>query len=94
MHVRSIYSDDVFPVGWCNKHKYLLNVPKLPYTDCNDFGYYYYASDTNVDINDLDENNLINCSHYVKGELPYHYIKKYIVFFWHLIFFKFNYNSC
>jgi len=30
LHVRSVYSDEVFPVGWCNKHKYSLSVPKLP----------------------------------------------------------------
>lgn len=78
LHVRSIYSDEVFPVGWCNKHKYLLNVPKLPYTDCSDYEHYYYSSDIDIDLNGSDKNNLIKYSNYFKGEIPYHYSKKYI----------------
>ncbi|XP_022172526.1 scm-like with four MBT domains protein 1 isoform X2 [Myzus persicae] len=31
LHVRSVYSDEVFPIGWCNKHKYFSSAPKLPY---------------------------------------------------------------
>lgn len=77
LHVRSVYSDEIFPVGWCNKHKYLLTTPKLPYIDCNDYENGYYMSDIEIDFNELDETSLIKYPHYVKGDLPYHYSKKY-----------------
>jgi len=79
LHVRSVCSDDVFPVGWCNKHRYSLSAPKLPYTDCNDYENYYYSSDIEIDLNGSDKNNL-KYSHYFKGEIPYHFSKKYIIF--------------
>lgn len=70
--MRSVYSDDVFPVGWCSKHKYSLSTPKYPYINNNDFDNYYYASDV-----ELKEENLIKYPQYFKGEIFYHYSKKY-----------------
>lgn len=75
--MRSVYSDDVFPVGWCNKHKYSLSTPKYPYTDNNDFNNYYYTSDLDIDFNESQEENLIKYPQYFKGEIFYHHSKKY-----------------
>lgn len=90
LHVRSIYSDDVFPVGWCNKNKYPLSVPKLPYTDCNDYDNCYYASDIDIEFNKSNENDLLMYSQYFKGEIPYHFSKKYNFLFIY-IYLKYEY---
>lgn len=75
LHVRSIYSDDIFPIGWCNKHKYSLSIPKLPFTDCNNYESNYYASDIDMD-NESHEDILTKYPHYFKGEIPYHFSQK------------------
>lgn len=83
--MRSIYSDDVFPVGWCNKHKYSLNGPKLPYANHNVYENYYYISDDEMDLNRPDVNKLINYPHFIKGDIYYHYNKKYNLFVSYII---------
>ncbi|XP_025406134.1 uncharacterized protein LOC112680298 isoform X2 [Sipha flava] len=76
LHVRSVYSDDVFPVGWCNKHKYLLSTPKVPFADCDDYKNMYYASDIDIDFHLVDKDYLEKYPNFVKGEIFYHYSKK------------------
>ncbi|VVC29794.1 SLED domain,Zinc finger, C2CH-type,Sterile alpha motif/pointed domain,Mbt repeat [Cinara cedri] len=73
LHVRSIYSDDIFPIGWCNKHKYLLSTPKLPFTDCNSYENHYYGSDIDTDFNESHTEFLTKYPNYFKGDIPYHY---------------------
>jgi len=77
LHLRSVYSYEVFPAGWCNKHKYSLSVPKLPYKDSKDYEHCYYSSDVDIDFSQSDQNNLTKYPHYVKGEIFYHFSKKY-----------------
>ncbi|KAL4104178.1 hypothetical protein QTP88_019487 [Uroleucon formosanum] len=76
LHLRSVYSDEVFPVGWCNKHKYSLGVPKLPYNDSNDFDHCYYSSDVDIDLSQSDQENLTKYPRYLKGDIFYHFSKK------------------
>lgn len=93
--MRSVYSDDVFPVGWCNKHKYSLSTPKLPFTDCDDYKTMYYASDIDIDFNQSDNNYLEKYPNFVKGEIFYHYSKKYAFFifiFIYIFFINFKKN--
>lgn len=75
-------------MDWCNKHKYLLNTPKLPFTDCDDYENMYYASD--IDVNLSDNDNLEKCPNLVKGEIFYHYSKRYECF--HI--YNFIYFNC
>lgn len=75
-----MYSDEIFPVGWCNKHKYILTVPKLSYTNSNDYDHCYYGSDIDFDFNESDTENLSKYTNYFKGEIPYHYQEKYVFF--------------
>jgi len=77
LHLRSVYSDEVFPVGWCNKHNYSLGVPKLPYNDSKDFEHCYYSSDVDIDLSQSDQDNLTKYPHYLKGDILYHFSKKY-----------------
>lgn len=83
--MRSVYSDEVFPVGWCNKHKYSLSVPKFPYDDSNDFEHCYYSSDVDIDLSQLDQENLTKYPHYLKGGIFYHFSKKYNFNWWLII---------
>jgi len=76
-HLRSICSDEVFPVGWCNKHKYNLGVPKRPYNVSNDFEHCYYLSDIDFNLSQSDEENVTKYPHYLKKEIFYHLNKKY-----------------
>lgn len=76
LHVRSIYSDDIFPIGWCNKHKYSIRIPKFPFTDCNNYENHYYASDIDMEFNESHKDFLIKYPNYLKGEIPYHYSQK------------------
>eukprot|EP00102_Acyrthosiphon_pisum_P026276 XP_016663486.1 PREDICTED: scm-like with four MBT domains protein 1 [Acyrthosiphon pisum] len=75
-HLRSIYSDEVFPVGWCNKHKYNLGIPKPPYNVSNDFEHCYYLSDIDINLSQSDEENVTKYPHYLKEEIFYHFSKK------------------
>ncbi|KAL5237491.1 hypothetical protein ACI65C_004901 [Semiaphis heraclei] len=61
-----VYSDEVFPVGWCNKHNYSLGVPKLPYNDSKDFEQCYYSSDIDIDLSQTDQDNLTKYPDYLK----------------------------
>ncbi|XP_029341210.1 scm-like with four MBT domains protein 1 [Acyrthosiphon pisum] len=74
LHLRSVYSDEVFPVGWCNKYKYSLGVPKLPYNDSNDFEHCYYSSDVDIDLSQSDLST--KYPRYLKGEIFYHFSNK------------------
>ncbi|XP_029342125.1 scm-like with four MBT domains protein 1 isoform X2 [Acyrthosiphon pisum] len=76
LHLRSVYSDEVFPVGWCNKHKYSLGAPKLPYNDSNDFEHCYYSSDVDIDLSQSDQDLSKKYPRYLKGEIFYHFSKK------------------
>lgn len=80
LHVRSIYSSEIFPIGWCNKHKYILSFPKSPYIDCSDYVNCYYTSDIDVDFNESDDKNAIKYPRFFKGDVHYHYKKKYNFF--------------
>lgn len=75
--MRSVYSDDIFPIGWCNKHKYSLNSPKLPYANCKTYENYYYISDDEMDLDEPNVKKLTNDPQYIKGEILYHYNNKY-----------------
>ncbi|XP_060871947.1 scm-like with four MBT domains protein 1 isoform X2 [Metopolophium dirhodum] len=57
LHVRSVYSDDVFPVGWCNKHKYSLSVPKLPHRDNQNVDDGWIESLKRKNIGDCEKGN-------------------------------------
>ncbi|VVC28864.1 SLED domain,Mbt repeat [Cinara cedri] len=71
LHVQSIYSDDIFPIGWCNKHKYSLSTPKLPFINCNNYENHYVSDiDTNFESH---KEFLTKYPNYFKGEIPYHY---------------------
>lgn len=74
--MRSVYSDDIFPVGWCNKHKYLLSTPKIPFNDCDNYINCYYASDVEIDFDELDNKVLLKYPNYCKGDVPYHFSKR------------------
>lgn len=76
LHVRSVYSDEIFPVGWCNKHEYSLSVPKRPYNDSNDFKHCYYSSDVDIDLSQSDQETFTKYPHYLKGEIIYHFSNK------------------
>ncbi|XP_022180429.1 scm-like with four MBT domains protein 1 [Myzus persicae] len=76
LHLRSVYSDEVFPAGWCNKHNYSLSVPKLPYNDSKDFEHCYYSSDIDIDFSQSDQDNLTKYPDYLKGEIFYHFCKR------------------
>lgn len=75
--MRSVYSDEVFPVGWCDKHNYPLTTPKCPYVDYDYNDNCYYASDIEIDFNASNVEWLIKYPNYYKGELLYHYRKCY-----------------
>uniref|UniRef100_A0A2S2R5G4 Scm-like with four MBT domains protein 1 n=1 Tax=Sipha flava TaxID=143950 RepID=A0A2S2R5G4_9HEMI len=77
LHVRSVYSDEVFPVGWCDKHNYPLTTPKCPYVDYDYNDNCYYASDVEIDFKAPDKECLIKYPNYFKGEFFYHYSKCY-----------------
>jgi len=77
LHVRSVYSDEVFPVGWCKKHNYSLGVPKLPYNDSKDFEQCYYSSDVDIELSQTDQDIITKYPDYLKGEIFYHFSKKY-----------------
>lgn len=81
LHVRSVYSDEIFPVGWCNKHKYSLSTPTIFSGDFNDYEHLYYASDVDIDFNELENANLIKNHNYLKGDIFYHYNNKYNYFY-------------
>lgn len=62
-----------------------MNTPKLPFIDCDDFESCYYVSDDNIDINELDKNNSMKYPHYIKGDIAYHYSKKYTFFLYYTV---------
>ncbi|XP_050534831.1 MBT domain-containing protein 1-like isoform X2 [Daktulosphaira vitifoliae] len=72
LHVRSIYSDEIFPVGWCNKHKYTLSSPQSLYINCDTYISYYYKSDFEINLNDEDIDDLTKCNFYVKNDFYFH----------------------
>lgn len=70
--MRSVYSDEIFPVGWCNKHRYTLNSPRSLYMNCDTYISCYYESDVEVNLNDEDKDDLTKYNLYVKNDFYFH----------------------
>lgn len=82
LQVRSMYSDEIFPVGWCFKHKYPLNIPKSLYTSISSYENCYYASDDDIDLDRTTNREILKeYPEYLRGDILYHCkYKKYVLF--------------
>lgn len=54
-----------------------MSTPTISSADCNDYEHFYYISDDDNDLNELDNSKLLMNCLYLKGDLFYHYSKKY-----------------
>ncbi|XP_050436078.1 uncharacterized protein LOC126842903 [Adelges cooleyi] len=73
LQVRSVYSDEIFPIGWCKKHKYKLNTPKSLYCDNETYNNYYYDSDYEIDFDNKTENHESKYPYFKESDIVYHY---------------------